>query len=37
MDGRELLVKGIIWRVGTGFLIDIRNDPWLPSIVGFKL
>src|SRR5438128_1146275 len=29
--GLDLLMEGIIWRVGTGEAIDAWDDPWLPS------
>ena len=37
MESKALLLQGITWRVGTGSFIDIRNDPWVPSIDGFKV
>ena len=37
MEGRDLLLKGIIWRVGTGSFIEIRNDPWIPDLEGFRI
>ena len=37
LEVRALLLQGITWRVGTNSFIDIRNDPWLPSIAGFKI
>lgn len=37
MKGRDLMAKGLCWRVGNGRDIDIWKDPWVPSIEGFKL
>ncbi|KAG8485814.1 hypothetical protein CXB51_019151 [Gossypium anomalum] len=30
-NARELIVNGILWRVGNGTRINIWNDPWLPG------
>jgi hypothetical protein len=27
---KELLRKGVVWRVGTGSNINISSDPWIP-------
>jgi hypothetical protein len=27
---KELLRKGVVWRVGTGSNINISSDPWMP-------
>ena len=37
MEGLDLLLKGIIWRVGTCSFIDVQMDPWLPTHEGFKM
>ena len=29
--GRDLLLKGARWRVGSGDTISVWNDAWLPS------
>ncbi|KAL0345258.1 UNVERIFIED_CONTAM: putative mitochondrial protein [Sesamum radiatum] len=34
---RELISKGIRWRVGDGKRINIASDPWLPRLVPYKL
>lgn len=31
LHGRNLLVKGVEWRAGTGNSINILNDHWLPE------
>ncbi|KAK9921713.1 hypothetical protein M0R45_030213 [Rubus argutus] len=35
--GRELLLKGVRWRVSNGENIKVFKDPWVPGIDGFKL
>ncbi|XP_055960512.1 uncharacterized protein LOC126670817 [Mercurialis annua] len=34
--GRDAIVLGLRWRVGTGGMISIRDDPWLPTEFPFK-
>uniref|UniRef100_A0A803NIX7 Reverse transcriptase zinc-binding domain-containing protein n=1 Tax=Cannabis sativa TaxID=3483 RepID=A0A803NIX7_CANSA len=34
--GREIIVKGARWRVGSGEDIDIVKDRWLPRPLSFK-
>ncbi|KAH1064911.1 hypothetical protein J1N35_029898 [Gossypium stocksii] len=29
---RDLIVEGIIWRIGNGTRVNILNDPWLPGL-----
>ncbi|XP_065634109.1 uncharacterized protein LOC136069474 [Quercus suber] len=31
LKGRDLLLKGVRWRVGCGEAISVWNDAWLPS------
>ncbi|KAL5820764.1 hypothetical protein ACOSQ3_022646 [Xanthoceras sorbifolium] len=35
--GREILEKGIRWKVGSGSKISVFNDPWLPRDSCFKI
>lgn len=37
MEGKELLLKGIIYKVDSGAFIDMRIDPWLPLGEGYRL
>ena len=37
MERRDLLRKGLMWRVGSRAFINVRRDPWLPHNAGFKL
>jgi hypothetical protein len=30
LRGIELLKQGVVWRVGTGELINVWSDPWVP-------
>ncbi|KAA3470265.1 reverse transcriptase [Gossypium australe] len=30
-NARELISDGMVWRVGSGKLVNIWNDPWLPG------
>ncbi|KAK6137935.1 hypothetical protein DH2020_028323 [Rehmannia glutinosa] len=34
--GKELLQKGIRWRVGDGKTIRVWEDPWIPSLRNFR-
>jgi hypothetical protein len=36
LNGREVLEKGLIKRVGDGNTINIWDDQWIPSNPGFK-
>lgn len=37
IKGRDLLSKGLHWRVGNRKKIDIWKDPWVPITSNFKL
>ncbi|XP_043698525.1 uncharacterized protein LOC122649220 [Telopea speciosissima] len=37
MEGQQVLQAGLLWRVGSGEMVDIWNDNWLPTHVNFKL
>ena len=35
--GKELLVKGLRWRLGDGTKIRVFKDPWVPGPFSYKL
>lgn len=35
--GRDLLKKGLRWKVGSGFKVKLFSDPWLPRPSTFKV
>lgn len=37
LEGRKLLNKGILWRVGSGEAIHVWDDPWIPVPTSFKV
>jgi hypothetical protein len=37
LSARELLHKGILWRVGDGTKIQIWRDRWLPTPTTYKI
>lgn len=37
VHGLELLKKGAIWRIGSGSMVKIWRDNWLPRAEGLKL
>ncbi|KAL5544069.1 hypothetical protein UlMin_007853 [Ulmus minor] len=34
--GRELLNKGLIWKIGNGLSVKALSDPWLARPMSFK-
>ncbi|KAF7835324.1 reverse transcriptase [Senna tora] len=36
LEGRDLLIKGLCWSIDVGDSINVWEDPWIPSAVGFK-
>lgn len=34
--GRDLIQKGLCWRVGDEKLISVKDDHWIPKLPGFK-
>ena len=37
LQGRDVINKGAIWRVGNGELIDIWRHRWLPDLHHSKI
>ena len=37
LEGKKTLKKGLVWRVGNGFNINIWKDPWLSNNTNFKV
>ncbi|XP_028092165.1 uncharacterized protein LOC114292410 [Camellia sinensis] len=37
LKGRELIQAGIRWQVQSGQQIRLWEDPWIPSLKGFKI
>ena len=37
LQGRDVINKGAIWRVGNGELIDIWRQRWLPDLHHSKI
>ena len=37
LEGRSILDKGLIWRVGNEAKINIKEFPWLPNLPNFKV
>ncbi|XP_043689330.1 uncharacterized protein LOC122640247 [Telopea speciosissima] len=35
--GREVLLEGLVWKIGDGSSINIWEDRWIPSLPNFKL
>ena len=36
IEGRELLSKGLVWRVGNGQHIDPRSHAWIPTLPNHR-
>uniref|UniRef100_A0A2N9IDR3 Reverse transcriptase domain-containing protein n=1 Tax=Fagus sylvatica TaxID=28930 RepID=A0A2N9IDR3_FAGSY len=36
LSSRELLSKGICWKIGDGRGLEAWDNPWIPSLEGFK-
>ncbi|KAA3467670.1 reverse transcriptase [Gossypium australe] len=34
---KDILKKGLVWRVGTGNNISINSDAWIPDAINFRL
>ncbi|KAA3453822.1 Ribonuclease H-like superfamily protein [Gossypium australe] len=34
---KDVLTKGLCWRVGTGINISINDDAWVPDAINFRL
>ena len=37
LEGRKLLNKVILWRVGNGDAIHVWDDPWIPVPTSFRV
>ena len=37
LEGRTVLEKGLVWRVGNGSRIRINEDPWVPKAPNFQV
>ncbi|KAF7822570.1 reverse transcriptase [Senna tora] len=37
LEGREVLLEGLCWRVGNGDSISFWNDPWVKDLKDFKI
>ena len=37
IEGRIVLEKGLIWRVGNGTNINIKDSPWVPNMPNYKV
>ncbi|PON99299.1 hypothetical protein TorRG33x02_048420 [Trema orientale] len=35
-EGKNLLVKGLRWRIGDGSTVKVFHNPWLPNPSSFK-
>ena len=37
LEGKKIIEKGLIWRIGNGLNVRIFEDPWLPGEHPFKV
>lgn len=37
MDGKKIVDKGIIWRIGNGKCVKVAGDPWLCNCLNYNL
>ena len=37
LEGRQVLEKGLIWRISNDINVNIKNHPWVSNILSFKV